>query len=77
MKTVATELVKPRHAYTAEDVPWQMDDDGGSALFRYLRGGGVRAFGRSSAEAARDRRQSRFLAVFAVFAVLWMLLWIF
>ena len=42
MRTIATELVKPRHAYTSEDVPWQMDDDGGSALFRYLRGGGVR-----------------------------------
>jgi hypothetical protein len=77
VRTIATELVKPRHAYTSEDVPWQMDDDGGSALFRYLRGGGVRAFGRTSVQAARERRQSRFLILFGVAAAAWFLLWIF
>jgi hypothetical protein len=77
VRTVATELVKPRHAYTSEDVPWQIDDDGGSALFRYMRGGGVRAFGRTSAQAARAHRQSRFLAIFGVMSIVWLLLWIF
>lgn len=77
MRMISTELVKPRHAYTSEDVPWQIDDDGGSALFRYMRGGGVRAFGRTSAQAARARRQSRFLMMFGVVSLVWFLLWIF
>ena len=76
-KGIHTELVTHDHAYTAVDVPWQMDDDGGSPLYRYLRGGGVRAFGRTSHEAARARRQLRFLVVFGVLAVGWLLLWLF
>ena len=76
-KGIHTELVTRDHAYTAVDVPWQMDEDGGSALFRYLRGGGVRAFGRTSHEAARSRRQTRFLAFFGILAAIWLLLWLF
>ena len=76
-KGIHTELVTRDHAYTAVDVPWQMDEDGGSALFRYLRGGGVRAFGRTSHETARVRRQTRFLVLFGVLAAIWLLLWLF
>ncbi len=77
MGAIHTELVRHDHAYTAVDVPWQMDDEGDSKLFRYLRGGGVRAFGRTSQDAARIRRQSRFLKVFAVIAFLWLVGWTF
>ena len=76
-KGIHTELVTRDHAYTAVDVPWQMDEDGGSPLYRYLRGGGVRAFGRTSHEVARSRRQGRFLAIFGVLSVIWLLLWLF
>lgn len=75
VRGIHTELVTHDHAYTSVDVPWQMDDDGGEPLFRYLRGGGVRAFGRTIEETVRLRRQSRFLAVFGVLAVLWFLAW--
>ena len=76
-KGIHTELVTRDHAYTAVDVPWQMDEDGGTALFRYLRGGGVRAFGRTSQEVARARRQTRFLIIFGALVAIWLLLWIF
>ena len=75
-KGIHTELVTRSHDYTAVDVPWQMDNDGGTALFRSLRGGGVRAFGRTSHEVARLRRQARFLVIFGILAALWFLLWI-
>ena len=74
---IHTELVTRDHAYTSVDVPWQMDGDGGTALFRYLRGGGVRAFGRTSHEMARSRRQTRFMVIFGVLAAAWLLLWLF
>ena len=76
-KGIHTELVTREHAYTAVDVPWQMDDDGGTALFRYLRGGGVRAFGRTSHQVARSRRQTRFMVIFGVLAAVWLLMWLF
>ena len=77
MSAVRTSLVKRRHPYTGEDVPWDMDteDVGTSTLFRLLRGGGVRAFGSTSAEAALSRRQTRFLWVSAAFAAVWMIFW--
>jgi hypothetical protein len=74
---IRTELVTNDHAYTSVDVPWEIDTESGSRLFRYLRSGGVRAFGSSSQEAARQRRQNRFFAVFGVLAVVWFLLWLF
>jgi len=73
---VHTELVRRDHPYTSVDVPWQMDEDGGTPLFRYLRGGGVRAFGRTSHDAARSRRQTRFFAVFWTLCAIWLLLWL-
>ena len=77
VKGIHTELVRKEHAYTAVDIPWQMDVDGGSPLFRYLRGGGVRAFGRTSHEVACSRRQTRFLVIFGVLAAVWLVLWLF
>ena len=78
MSAVRTSLVKRRHAYTGVDVPWSMDtpdESDVSPLFRYLRGGGVRAFGSTSEEAALDRRQTKFLAAAGVLAALWVALW--
>ena len=75
-RRICTELVTDDHAYTSVDVPWEIDADGGRKLFRYLRSGGVRAFGSTSGEAARSRRQTRFLIVFAVAFLFWFILWI-
>ena len=73
-KGIHTELVTHDHAYTAVDIPWQIDIEGQKPLFRYLRGGGVRAFGRTSHDVARSRRQTRFLVIFSVLALLWTIL---
>ena len=40
----------------------------------FLRGGGVRAFGRTSREMACSRRQTRFLVIFGVLAAVWFIL---
>lgn len=83
MAALRTALVKRRHAYTGADIPWSMDVDAvgaaGSAgadrvkwrLFRYLSGGGMRAFGRPSGQELLIRRQTRFLWLAAVLAVCW------
>ena len=76
MSKLPTTLVTRNHPYTSIDVPWQMDDDRAtSPLFRYLRGGGSRAFGMTAEAVARERRQNRFLwmagAVGALYALLW------
>ncbi len=76
MSKIATSLVKRDHPYTSMAVPWQMDDSGASSLFRYLRGGGSRAFGSSAAEEMRSRRQRRFLWIFGVVFALYATLWI-
>ena len=76
-KRIFTEFVSTEHEYTSVDVPWQIDDGEGKKLFRYLRSGGVSAFGRTSHEMARSRRQTRFLAVFGVLAAVWFILWLF
>jgi hypothetical protein len=76
-KRILTELVSTDHEYTSVDVPWQIDDDEGKKLFRYLRSGGVSAFGCTSQEMARSRRQTRFLVVFGVMSAVWFVLWLF
>ena len=73
---ICTELVTDDHEYTSVDVPWEIDTESGSKLFRYLRSGGVRAFGCTSHEVARLRRQSRFLVMFGVLAAIWLVLWL-
>ncbi len=84
MAALRTSLVKRRHAYTSADIPWSMDvdtsKDGEAArispnrwrLFRYLAGGGMRAFGRPSVHALQLRRQERFLWIAGVLAVFWL-----
>lgn len=74
---IRTELVTDDHAYTSVDVPWEIDTEPERKLFRYLRSGGVSAFGCTSHEVARQRRQSRFFVVFGVLAFVWFLLWLF
>lgn len=75
-RRIRTELVTDEHAYTSVDVPWEIDEEGGRKLFRYLRSGGVRAFGSTSGAAARSRRQTRFLVIFGVAAFVWFVLWV-
>ena len=72
MAAIRTELVKRRHAYTGEDVPWNVETGQGPALWRCLRGGQL-APG-TSAWAAVARRQRRFLRFAALLAVLWLVL---
>ena len=65
-----------RRAYAdAEDVPWDLADvEGGAAkdsLFRYLRGGGSRAFGVTTGQMRASIRQARFLVFAAALAVAW------
>ena len=84
MAALRTSLVKRRHAYTSADVPWSMDVDSSiegaeegadpsrGRLFRYLAGGGMRAFGRPSGHLLQLRRQERFLWIAGVLAVFWL-----
>jgi len=72
MAAIRTELVKRRHAYTGEDVPWDVETEQGSALWRCIRGG-LPVAG-TSARAAVARRQRRFLRIAALLAALWLVL---
>ena len=82
MAALRTSLVKRRHAYTSADIPWAMDvaaegtspdsAKGNRRLFRYLAGGGMRAFGRPSERELLMRRQTRFLWLVGVLAVFWL-----
>ncbi len=88
MSAVHTSLVTKDHAWTGEDVPWDLDTDVAPTpeaseaervrwrLFRYLSGGGLSACGSSSARALVIRRQGRFLVFAGVLAVLWIIFWI-
>lgn len=88
MAAVRTSLVTKDHAWTGEDVPWNLDTDEmpdpgapeservRRRLFRYLSGGGLSACGSSSALALACRRQGRFLAFAGFLAVLWIIFWI-
>ena len=82
MAALRTALVKRRHAYTSTDIPWAMDVategaspdsvKGNRRLFRYLAGGGMRAFGRPSGCELLLRRQTRFLWLVGVLAFFWL-----
>ena len=88
MAAVRTSLVTKDHAWTGEDVPWDLDtedmpDPAASEservrwrLFHYLSGGGLSACGSSSARSLAYRRQGRFLVFAGVLAVLWIIFWI-
>ena len=75
-KGIHTELVTHDHEYTAVDVPWKMGG-GVSLLYRTLFHRGERGLCMTSYEAARSRRQTRFLVIFAVLFCVWLYLWLF
>ena len=79
MGRVSTEIVEDAHAYTRSDVPWSISTakTPRSRLINYISGGGMRTFGRTVRQEEVRRKQLRFLAASAVFAVVWFLLWIF
>lgn len=86
MAPLSTSLVKRRHAWTGEKIPWRIDvgDDAlaslpeehraGWRLFHYLSGGGIRAFAGSAARDVVSRRQSRFLWFMLGVCAVWMIL---
>lgn len=81
-----TSMVGDAHSYTRSSAPWMHDQLGdgasprsggvGGRLFRYLSGGGSKAFGRTVAQEEADIRQTRFLAWSAAAALLWLFFWI-
>ena len=75
-KGIHTELVGHDHTYTSVDVPWEMGDRK-SLLYRTLFHRGEHGLCMTSHEAARSRRQTRFLAVFAALFCVWLYLWLF
>ena len=79
MGRVATEIVEDAHAYTRSDVPWSIATakTSRSRLIDFISGGGMKTFGRTVRQEEVRRKQLRFLAASAVFAVVWFLLWIF
>ena len=79
MGRVSTEIVGDAHAYTRSDVPWSIATakTSRSRLIDFISGGGMKTFGRTVRQEEVRRKQLRFLAVSAVFAVVWFLLWIF
>lgn len=89
MSAVHTNLLGSIHSYTRSHTPWLLDEtritDGvtvtghkfGWRLFHYISGGGLRAFGRSVRQEEADAKRNRFLMWSGVFAVVWLLLWIF
>ena len=78
MSGVHTALVTDAHGYTRESSPWIMDEHKSvyGKLIHYLSGGGLRDFGRTVKQEETDIRRRRFLVVMAVFAVVWLCLWI-
>ncbi|HCG19700.1 MAG TPA: hypothetical protein DER26_01720 [Verrucomicrobia bacterium] len=84
MRTLVPEPVKSAHAYTRSPAPWRLETYRGASgvttsgrkfgwkLFHYLAGGGMRAFGRTVAQDEADWRQSRFLRICGVLALIWL-----
>jgi len=70
-------LKRRRRAYAdAADVPWDLEDvecrASKGTLFRYLRGGGSRAFGVTTGQMRASLRQTRFLVFFAALVAVWL-----
>ena len=82
MRTLVPEPVKS--AYTRSPAHWRLETYRGASgvttsgrkfgwkLFHYLAGGGMRAFGRTVAQDEADWRQSRFLRICGVLALIWL-----
>ncbi len=81
-------FVQKRHAYTSSDLPWNLNIDKNAhmdgisveqrrkwRLFHYLSSEEMSVFGESHAHAIKLRRQSRFMIVAGVLAMLWLLFW--
>ena len=79
MSGLHTSVREDAHAYTRSDSPWILADSESvyGRLIHYISGGGMRAFGRTVRQEEIRRRHRRFLVVAAVFAVLWVVFWIF
>ena len=74
MAALRTELVKRRHAYTSEDVPWEiLPGKSGVAISRCIHGKGLHG---TSAHVAAERRQNRFLRLAAILAIVWLVLFL-
>jgi hypothetical protein len=89
MSSIHTNILGSIHSYTRSHTPWLLDENRsafgqtssghkfGWRLFHYIAGGGMRAFGRSVRQEEADYKRNRFLIGAGVFAVVWLLLWIF
>jgi hypothetical protein len=87
MRPIRPTFVRDAHAYTRSKVPWRLEEYQsaygvttkgkrfGWKLFHYISGGGMRTFGRTVQQEERSARQNRFLAIVAVVAALWTLVW--
>lgn len=79
MKGLPTSLVQDAHGYTRSDVPWVVSS-GATAydkMINYISGGGMKTFGRTVRQEEIRRRQTRFLAVAALLATVWVLFLVF
>ena len=79
MSAVHTSVVTDAHAYTREDLPWQLVEyhsDYGK-LIHYLSGGGMKVFGRTVAQERAQRRHRRFYMLSAVAFTVWLAFYLF
>ena len=76
MDSIHISTVRSPHVYTRSRTPWKLDehDPPKSRLYRYLSGGGMRAFGRSVRQEEADEKRNRFLVAAGVFGVVWLIL---
>lgn len=77
MSAIHTTGVTAAHGYTSAETPWIIDGEsnGHERLVRYISAGGMRTFGRTVAQEIVRRKQRRFLALSAVLAVVWAILY--
>jgi len=77
MSAIHTTGVTAAHDYTSAETPWIIDGEatGREKLVRYISAGGMRTFGRTVEQEIVRRKQRRFLALSAVLAVAWALLY--
>lgn len=75
MSPLRIPFVRRRHAYTSKEIPWDLDTESSSPLYKYLRGGGIKGFGASCDREILSRRQTRFFCVFAALFAIWLTLW--
>ena len=89
MSVIHTTILDSIHSYTRSHTPWVLDENRmakgqtsygfkfGWRLFHYISGGGMQAFGRSVRQEEADFKRNRFLVWSGVFAVVWLVLWLF